>query len=745
MAKQLYRLIDVLKVQDVHRRSSSSSTSWPWSRSAPPTTTGPRSSRSSSSTRAASSTSRRSRHRRAQRHRAGDRLPRRAAGRLRHQGAGPHRHRGHGPRLQRRRHRGILRPVPCGSAQRHSGGTADARTHVLRQRRRPVGARRPDRRHHRLRQPGPRPRAEPARLRASTSSSASRRAPRAGRSPRRPACGSRTSPTPCKAADVIMIAVPDTVQKAVYDAEIAPNLRPGAAADVRPRLQHPVRAHHAARRRRRGHGRAQGPGPPAALACTSRAAACRRCSRSSRTPSGTARARVLAYARGLGSTRAGVLETTFKEETETDLFGEQALLCGGVSALVKAAFETLVEAGYQPELAYFETMHELKLIVDLMYRGGLNFMRFSVSDTAEYGDYVSGPRVTEGAKAAMKDVLTDIQSGLVRGRAGSRTRTPAAREFQRLREQDRDHQIEQVGARPPGADAVPQPGRGRGRPGPGVGRARYRRGRDRDDVRGHVAPASAAASRPAPIRIFDTTLRDGEQAPGAGADRRREAGGRAPARAPQGGRHRGRLPGRLARRLRGGPAGSPRRRRAGSPWPALARCQDGDPQRAVEAIGVAERPHLHLFIATSDIHLKHKLRMSPRGGPRGGASSWVALRPRDAGPRRRDRVQRRGRLAHRARRSCCEVYEAVVEAGATDGQHPGHRRLRHPGRVRARSSARVVDLRRQRRRHQRPLPQRPGPRHGQHAGRRPGRRAPGRGHHQRPRRARRQRRRWRRS
>ena len=108
-----------------------------------------------------------------------------------------------------------------------------------------------------------------------------------------------------------------------------------------------------------------------------------------RDPSGTARARVLAYARGLGNTRAGVLETTFAEETETDLFGEQSVLCGGTAALVKMAFETLVEAGYQPELAYFETMHELKLIVDLMYRGGLNFMRFSVSDTAEYGDYVS--------------------------------------------------------------------------------------------------------------------------------------------------------------------------------------------------------------------------------------------------------------------------------------------------------------------------------------------------------------------
>jgi ketol-acid reductoisomerase len=140
-----------------------------------------------------------------------------------------------------------------------------------------------------------------------------------------------------------------------------------------------------------------------------------------------------------------VLETTFKEETETDLFGEQALLCGGVSAMVKAAFETLVEAGYQPELAYFETMHELKLIVDLMYRGGLNFMRFSVSDTAEFGDYVSGPRVTEGAKAAMKDVLADIQSGAFATRWIA-VQEAGGGEFQELRERDRHHQIEQVGA-----------------------------------------------------------------------------------------------------------------------------------------------------------------------------------------------------------------------------------------------------------------------------------------------------------
>jgi ketol-acid reductoisomerase len=163
-------------------------------------------------------------------------------------------------------------------------------------------------------------------------------------------------------------------------------------------------------------------------------------------PSGTARARVMAYARGLGSTRAGILETTFAEETETDLFGEQALLCGGVSALVKAAFETLVEAGYQPELAYFETMHELKLIVDLMYRGGLNYMRFSVSDTAEYGDYVSGPRVTEGAKQTMQDILADIQSGRFAEQWIAEYDSGGA-EFARLRQADRDHQIEEVGAR----------------------------------------------------------------------------------------------------------------------------------------------------------------------------------------------------------------------------------------------------------------------------------------------------------
>jgi ketol-acid reductoisomerase len=155
----------------------------------------------------------------------------------------------------------------------------------------------------------------------------------------------------------------------------------------------------------------------------------------------------LAYAKGIGGTRAGVIETTFAEETETDLFGEQTVLCGGVSALVKAAFETLVEAGYQEEMAYFECMHELKLIVDLFYQGGLNYMRYSVSNTAEYGDYTRGPRiVTEQTKAEMKKILHEIRSGqfardwILENKAG-------APSFKAMRRSERSHPIEEVGRR----------------------------------------------------------------------------------------------------------------------------------------------------------------------------------------------------------------------------------------------------------------------------------------------------------
>jgi ketol-acid reductoisomerase len=248
-----------------------------------------------------------------------------------------------------------------------------------------------------------------------------------------------------RAADAIMILVPDTGQKAVYDTDIAPNLRAGQLlmfahgfnihfgridppGNVDVGMVAPKGPGHLLRSVYQAGG-----GVPALFAVH-------------RDASGTARARVLAYARALGSTRAGVLETTFAEETETDLFGEQSVLCGGTAALVKMAFETLVEAGYQPELAYFETMHELKLIVDLMYRGGLNFMRFSVSDTAEYGDYVSGPRIIdERVRETMRQVLAEIQDGTF-ARNWIAESDGGRHEFERLRAADRDHRIEQVGA-----------------------------------------------------------------------------------------------------------------------------------------------------------------------------------------------------------------------------------------------------------------------------------------------------------
>src|SRR5712671_562071 len=223
-----------------------------------------------------------------------------------------------------------------------------------------------------------------------------------------------TVQTPAEAAawaDVIMILAPDTKQPKLYRESIAPHLTPGktlmfahgfnirfgtikppAAVDVS--MIAPKAPGHRVREVF-----TEGGGTPALLAVEQDA-------------SGKAKALALAYAKGLGCTRAGVLETTFPEETETDLFGEQAVLCGGCAELVKAGFQTLVDAGYQPEIAYFECMHELKLIVDLMYRGGLNYMRYSISDTAEWGDYVSGPRVvTKKTQKEMKRILKDIQQG----------------------------------------------------------------------------------------------------------------------------------------------------------------------------------------------------------------------------------------------------------------------------------------------------------------------------------------------
>ncbi|MBV8671997.1 MAG: ketol-acid reductoisomerase, partial [Acidobacteriaceae bacterium] len=163
--------------------------------------------------------------------------------------------------------------------------------------------------------------------------------------------------------------------------------------------------------------------------------------------SGHALKQALSYAKGIGCTRAGVIETTFAEETETDLFGEQAVLCGGASALVKAGFETLVQAGYQPEIAYFECLHELKLIVDLMYRGGLAYMRYSISDTAEYGDYTAGPRiVTDATRAEMKQLLKEVQDGTFAKKWIEENRT-GRKYFNEMRKLEANHPVEEVGSR----------------------------------------------------------------------------------------------------------------------------------------------------------------------------------------------------------------------------------------------------------------------------------------------------------
>ena len=178
--------------------------------------------------------------------------------------------------------------------------------------------------------------------------------------------------------------------------------------------------------------------------------------------SGNAHALALSYAKGIGCTRAGVIETTFTEETETDLFGEQAVLCGGAQRLVKAGFETLVEAGYQPEIAYFECLHELKLIVDLMYRGGLAYMRYSISDTAEYGDYTAGPRiVTDATRAEMKKILTEIQDGTFAKNWIEENET-GRKHFDQMRKNEATHPIERGGQQTARGHAFPRSGHGQG-------------------------------------------------------------------------------------------------------------------------------------------------------------------------------------------------------------------------------------------------------------------------------------------
>lgn len=248
-----------------------------------------------------------------------------------------------------------------------------------------------------------------------------------------------------EAADIIMVALPDEVQKRVYENSIKKGLRKSKTLmfahgfnihfsqivpppDVDVAMVAPKSPGHMMRDLFRD----KGIGVPALVAVY-------------QDVSGQAKQVALAYAKGIGSTRTGVLETTFAEETETDLFGEQAVLCGGVTALIKTGFETLVEAGYQPDLAYFECLHELKLIVDLIYEGGLSRMRFSVSDTAEYGDYTAGPRVIdERVRDNMRKILAEIQDGtfarnwILENQAGR----PA---FNAMRRKDDNHQIEIVG------------------------------------------------------------------------------------------------------------------------------------------------------------------------------------------------------------------------------------------------------------------------------------------------------------
>ncbi|AHL72328.1 ketol-acid reductoisomerase [Bacillus altitudinis MN12] len=245
-------------------------------------------------------------------------------------------------------------------------------------------------------------------------------------------------------ADVVMVLLPDEQQKKVYDEEIKDQLEAGNSlvfahgfnvhfhqivppSDVDVYLVAPKGPGHLVRRTYE-----QGAGVPALFAIY-------------QDVSGQAKDKALAYAKAIGGARAGVLETTFKEETETDLFGEQAVLCGGLTSLVKAGFETLTEAGYQPELAYFECLHELKLIVDLMYEEGLEGMRYSISDTAQWGDFVSGPRVVDAkVKESMKAVLTDIQNGTFAKEWIVENQVNRPR-FNAINANENEHQIEIVG------------------------------------------------------------------------------------------------------------------------------------------------------------------------------------------------------------------------------------------------------------------------------------------------------------
>ncbi|NSW91129.1 MAG: ketol-acid reductoisomerase [Firmicutes bacterium] len=248
-----------------------------------------------------------------------------------------------------------------------------------------------------------------------------------------------------KAADIIMILVPDQVQAQVYKESIKPHLKSGKVlmfahgfnihykqiippTDVDVVMVAPKGPGHTVRSQYR-----EGKGVPSLIAVYQDA-------------SGKAKEYALAYAAAIGAGKAGILETTFAEETETDLFGEQAVLCGGVTELMKAGFDTLVEAGYQPEIAYFECIHEMKLIVDLINQGGFEFMRYSISDTAEYGDYITGKRIiTEETRKEMKKILGEIQSGAFASKWITENNAGGRAQFLAMRRKEAEHQLEKVG------------------------------------------------------------------------------------------------------------------------------------------------------------------------------------------------------------------------------------------------------------------------------------------------------------
>ncbi len=383
-------------------------------------------------------------------------------------------------------------------------------------------------------------------------------------------------------ADVVMVVLPDTAHGAVYASDVAPNLKAGdmlmfahgfsvhfgtvkPPADVDVTMIAPKGPGHLVRRTYE-----EGIGTPALVAVQQDA-------------TGNALRRALAYGAGIGAARAGILQTTFKEETETDLFGEQSVLCGGISTLVEAGFDTLVQAGYQPEIAYFECLHELKLIIDLIYEGGLSWMRYSISDTAEWGDYLSGPRIVdEGVRERMRQVLAEIQDGtfaeewLGEAEAGFP-------HFLALRREARGSELEQRGPRAASDDALAA-------------------------FRGEGGPRMTNANDPDVVRIFDTTLRDGEQAPGIALTRAEKV----------------EIAEQLARLEvdvieAGFPVSSEGEFEAvseiassvkGPVIAALARVVPGDITRAAEALAGAERWRIHTFISTSDIHMTDMLRMS---------------------------------------------------------------------------------------------------------------------------------------